>query len=327
MEHKYKITAELTAEEAANITPESSVAVKLADTESSFNFLIQSIERSPSGIRIVLDDFKKLIKALAILFKGSAAKMRLLSISLVYLSLTPSSISMFFIRGWRMGIISRMTSQNSKFGIAPPVDSLTQIGYFIKEGIKLVIARFVYDFPKILILVMVGYDYASLIVDLGYYFFTSLFDFNNEGEPQSLRSVVEGSSVKLTNGFIASLIFYVLYSVIVTPAFKIMEIKYAVKSISYRSFFSLGELFKSFRLYRKYRSTTLEMYFWDVLVSTISLLIGLLLFTTLPILIIFHPLWKLPFNHWTKSYGYGLLARRLIANNELKIVSTIDDFL
>lgn len=316
MGHNYKIITKLSAEEAQQIQQGEKIRLGSDSSNPEIILEIGSIEVLPTGVKALSEDFKKLIRALVILFKGSAAKISLATISMIYLALTPSGISAFFVRGWRLGIISRMGTLENKVGIAPQIRSLTQIGHHINEGIKLVLARFIYDIPKILVLVVVGYDYASIIVDFGYFFLSSIF---NSAHSQSLSSMIQATSLKMSNGIIASLVFFALYSLIVTPAFKILEIKYALNQIKYSDFFNLKELFSSLNLYRKYTFNTLEMYFWDLFVTTLSLLVGFFLFSTFPLLIFLHPLWKLPFSHWAKSYGYGLLARRLIFNNELKV--------
>ena len=198
--------------------------------------------------------------------------------------------------------------------LLPKIGNLLSIGNFIKEGIKLIGARAVYDFPKIFILVAIGYDHIGLIVDWIDYLITYL---SGDSIPK-FTDKLEESTINFSTTLGIELGFFFLFSLIVTPAYKILELKYSVKMIKYIDFFSLAELKKSFGLYYKYNITTIGMYFWDVLLSVLSVVVGIILLMLFPLLLPFvHPIYKLLFCHFPKSYGYGLLARRMYLNGDL----------
>ncbi|MCB0370431.1 MAG: DUF4013 domain-containing protein [Bdellovibrionales bacterium] len=244
--------------------------------------------------------------------KKGASRSKLLSLSFVYTLLIPSGVAIFFIRGWRFGIVKRMIKSDPSQAISPNLNSLHDLGTFIRDGIRLFGAKALYDLPKLLILVAIGYDHIELIIDWIYFFLTKV---PGMGDYQSLA---ETSMIKFSTTLLIQLIFFMIASFLITPAFKISMIKYANGNISYAGFFSIKEIKDSYRIYQRYKTRTLTAYIWDVFVTGLSTIIGFILMILFPFIIwLAIPLYKLVFKHWPKAYAYGMLARRLAVNGEI----------
>lgn len=317
MPNKYKLIVGLDSAEASQLTYGEVINVVRDSNSDEVNISIQieSIETVPSGFRILAEDFFKLLECFIYPLKDFQSRKNLASIGLIYAFLSPSGMSSFFIRGWRLILIRRMLLIPPSLGIAPKVDSLIKIGDYVKEGIKLVLAKFFYDMPKLLVLAAIGYSHFELMFDWTSYLITNFF---KGYDYESASNLLNASSLKMTKSLATQLIFVLIYSLVVTPAFKILEIKYSIGEIKYKDFFSIKELIKSFMLYRKYKFSTVQMYLWDILLSLLSIVAGLFITITFSMLVLFvYPFYKLLFNHWPKSYGYGLLARRMRANGDL----------
>lgn len=283
------------------------------------DFLLKINSKSPlkGGFNWIVRDFKKLLQALLIPFKNSASRAKLLAITFVYALLTPSGLASFFVRGWRFEVVKRMGEGQPGIPIAPSVNSLAELGENIREGVKLLGAKAAYDIPKIILLVAIGYDHFEMIIDWTYFFFGKIFG-DSEIQNQAFNEFASSSIMNLSTTLIIQLLFILIYSFFFTPAFRITMIKYAKGNIEYKRFFSIEELRDSFKIYRRYKIRTSGAYIWDLLVSTLSMVIGFFLLVFFPIITwIFIPFYKLIFKHWPKAYGYGLLARKLNINGEI----------
>lgn len=317
MSNQYKLTIALSKQEADQVAKQGGISVKSArDRQAEITYLqVESIAPVRSGFGHVINDLKKILKAIRFALQDRFARSRFLSIAMVYVFLTPSGISSFFVRGWRWNLIKNMIQGSRGKGLAPTVNDFSNIGTYIKEGIKLVSAKALYDIPKLLVLVAIGYDHFEFLLDWLDYFLSWFIDSSSS---KAVGTVVDETSVKITKTLVTQLIFYAIYSLLVTPAFKLTEIRYAAGKVPYKAFFSCKELKESYRLYKKYRITTLNMYLWDALVSAASFLVGISLGVILPLYaLVGHPFYKLMFKHLPKAYGYGTLARRLQANGDL----------
>ncbi len=324
MNISYRIIAEMERSKADRISTQlksiesdqKSVAIKIDGptyTDAQKKFSAKSIQRA-TALYDQQQDLKKLFKSLQMPFAIKSSRARFSIIWLIYVFLSPSGMSSFFIRGWRINIIRNMVVNTKGKGLAPKISDLNDVGKCIKEGVKLIGARATYNLPRVLIMIIIGYDFYELIIDWVLFFFSGLV-----GDPNnSVEEMLNQSALYLSISHGGELAFMALYSLFVTPAYKIMEIKYAAGVIEYKKFFNWNELRDSYRLYRKYKFSTVEMYLWDQIVTLISFVSGFIIAIIFPFFFFFlYPLYKLLFSHWPKSYGYGLLARKMYANDDL----------
>lgn len=300
---------DLLTEGATIIVPENH------DSKQELILRIIKLEKLKGGFDWVIRDFNKLVKALSLPFSNKTSRAKLVTLVFVYVLLSIPKISIFFIRGWRLGVISRMINPNPNVAIVPSVNTLNELGENIRQGVRLIGARAAYKLPELIILAAIGYDHLEMIIDWIYFFFGRLF---GEAQSANVGDFVSNSFSDLSVTLFIQLLFFVFLSVIITPAYRIMVIKYANGNMEYNRFFNLAEIRDSFRLYKKYVKRTFGAYFWDIIVSGVSLFVGFVMFLIFPYAyFILMPFYKLAFKHWPKSYGYGLLGRRLKANGEI----------
>lgn len=295
-------------ERGTNISLEENTAFP-----NGLNLKVDSIEPiQKDALLTIRKHLNQLFSAVFIPLSNSVSRSKLFSLSFLYTMLIPSGVAVFFIRGWRFEIVKRMIASEPYQAIAPNVHSLNDLGIFIRDGIRLFGAKALYDLPKLLILVAIGYDHIEMIIDWIYYFFTKV---PGMGDAQNFAAT---SAIKFSTTLLIQLAFFIIASFIITPAFKINMIKYATGKISFAGFFSLRELKDSFTLYRRYKTLTITTYLWDALVSGVSTILGFMLMVLFPFIFwLLIPIYKLLFKHWLKAYGYGILARRLIINGEI----------
>lgn len=283
---------------------------------NQLSFKVQEIKPYKTSIlSLFLKDIKRLFQAVFIPIKNNLSRAKLFNLSVIYALLVPSGISIFFIRGWRFEIVKRMIKAEENKAIAPSMNSLDVLGGFIRDGALLFGVKLLYDIPKILILVALGYDHLELIIHWIYTYVSAAFGF---GMPENFA---RDAFVDFRFTIFLQITIYLIMSFIITPAFKISMMKYANGAMDFKGFFRLKEIKHSFCIYRKYKTSTITTYIWDgiVTISTNFLGIGFALFLVpiAPLLIIFIPLYKVLFKHWPKAYGYGKLAQRLVANGEI----------
>lgn len=284
---------------------------------------INSQESNNSGtskntIKAVLDYFNKQLKASILPLRSHAGRARFIVISLVYTILSASpGFSIFFIRGWRLGVAGLMTDFSKRI-IAPKIVKIQDVGFYMGQGIVIVASKAVYEIPRILFMVIFGYEFVELFFDFCYWIFLFLFTeesrgfftYGNAPENAIFLSLGISSAVKL--------VFISLYGLIVTPAFKIMSFRYVLNEITFKEFFNIKILKKSFVIYRKHPGSTLASYVWSQTVGLVSNFLALLFLPIFNIasLLVF-PTYFLLFKHWPKAYGYGRLARKLVLVGDL----------
>lgn len=309
---------DLTEDQVSQMVPDSEILVQNSQRfPDGIQLRIQSVEKIRKDLSaIITKDFTRLIAAVFIPIRKGASRSKLLSLSFLYALLIPSGVGVFFIRGWRFEIVKRMIRNQPGQPIAPGVGTLDELGIFIRDGVRLFGAKALYDLPKLVILVAIGYDHIEMIIDFIFYFFGRVPGFGDSS--QSFASFAESSGMKFSTTVMIQILFFMISSFIITPAFKITMMKYANGKISYRRFFNVEEIKDSFRIYRKYKTRTIAAYLWDAAVTGLTGIIGVFLMILFPFIIWFAiPMYKLLFKHWSKAYGYGMLARRLAANGEI----------
>lgn len=314
---EYDLYLELDEKEFKDISNSKLLRIRTPiEEDEEYCIQIDSIEEAPlKGFKIAKSNIVKLIQALKVPFLNNASFRQAIKTFLLYLYLSPSRISVFFIRGWRLQIIRNMiTSTHREIGLSPSINRISLIGDYIKEGVLLIAAKVIYDLPKVFIITAIGYHYIEFILDWITFIFGNFFGQTGV----SFNEMVDDTKFKVTLTLSIQLLFIVLYSIVITPVYKINEIKYALNTISYQDFFKIEEIKDSFKKYRSYRVTTLQVYSWDLCVSITSFIFGSLFLILMPWLyLILIPFYKLFFKHWPKAYGYGLLARKMDANNDL----------
>ncbi|MEM6766930.1 MAG: hypothetical protein AAF655_18485 [Bacteroidota bacterium] len=316
MAQTYKITSQLTRSDKQILEEGQIVSVNQPKylEQETISIAVESVKEADSLTAIVTKDLNKIIQAIKVALGDASSKARFLIIGIVYLFLTPSGMAIFFIRGWRFDLIKRMLSTKSS-GLAPEINSLTQIGIHVKEGIKIFGARAVYEIPKIIVLAAIGYSHWELVFDWTQYLLGRMFSPANAVD---FSTQIQTTQLSLGITFMVEFVFYLILSFVITPAYKLTEIRYASGQIPYKSFFSMSVLQESYKLYKKYRFSTLTMYIWDIIISILSTLVAFITFIILPFIsFLVLPFYKLIFKHLAKAYGYGVLARRLQANGDL----------
>lgn len=264
-------------------------------------------EEPKNQITKIAPYFKKQFKAIGLPLKEKYGRTKFFAIAAIYASMSITVlIGSFFVRGWQLGVIYNIARRVPV--IAPSIEKLVDVGKFIADGILLIFVKFLYDVPKILFLVIFGFELIELGLDFLYWFID--FTFGNESRFY-FEYVKEKGLPEMKESLSWKLILYMVYSSIVTPVFKIMSIKYAFarrRSI----FFNIREIIDSFRVYYSRSRSTLAAYLWDLLVTGIGSLLTLL-FLFIPVLGLFAAAFaRFVFTHWPKSYGYGTLARTYI---------------
>lgn len=314
----YRLFLQLDADSAGHLHADRDIKVHGKTGDGELYLKIFKQKAAPSGIGLILQDFKKLAKAIKLPLQSAAGRSKFFATSLVYIFLSVSGVSIFFIRGWRLGVIKRMADRNIGTPLCPEVHSLQQLGEYVKHGIRLIAGKAAYDLPKILILAAIGYDHFELILEWLHYFFVQIFPIGGMDPATAVGDLANSSVSKLSFTLGLQFIFLLIYSFFFTPAFRITAIKYAVGKIPFKNFFNWDEMKDSFRIYKRFKTTTMEAYVWDVLVSSLSYLAGFILLIMFPFIsIAVIACYKLLFKHWPKAYGYGVLARRMRDNGEI----------
>ncbi|WP_020538844.1 hypothetical protein [Lewinella cohaerens] len=312
----YELFVDLSNERAKELEGKRIIVTNPPGGAEALALDIQEVEEIPlQGFKIPLNEISKLKNALIVPLSDSASRRRVWQTLLVYVFLSPSRISTFFIRGWRLDIIRNMILSTQKVtGIAPTVNRLSNIGGNIKQGAVLIGLKLVYDLPKILILTAVGYHYIEFILD----WLTFIFGNAIGSSSATFDSMIDDTQFKVSLAFSFQVLFILIYSFFVTPMFKINEIKYAKGNIELKDFFKAEEIIDSYKKYKKYKMSTLQVYIWDLLVTGASWFFGFFLVIFFPWLyFIINPLYKLLFKHWPKAYGYGLLGKKMEANGDI----------
>lgn len=312
----YELFVDLNYERAKELEGKRIIVTNPSGGGEALVLDIEDVEEVPlQGFKVPLNEISKLKSALTVPLSDSASRSRVWQTLLVYVFLSPSRISTFFIRGWRLDIIRNMIlSTQTTTGIAPVVNRLSNIGEDIKQGAVLIGLKLIYDLPKILILTAVGYHYIEFILDWLTFIFGNAFGTSST----TFDSMMNDTQFKVSLAFFFQALFVVIYSFFVTPMFKINEIKYAKGNIELKDFFKVEEIIDSYKKYKKYKMSTLQVYIWDLLVTGGSWVFGFFLMIFFPWLyFIVNPFYKLLFKHWPKAYGYGLLGRKMEANGDI----------
>lgn len=269
-------------------------------------------EKRDNQITKIIPYFSKQFNAIWLPLSEKYGRSKYLSIAAIYASMSITVlIGSFFVRGWQLGVIYNIARRMPV--IAPSIEKLADVGKFIADGILLIFIKFLYDVPKILFLVVFGFELIEAGLDFLYWF----IDFTFGDETKSYFGYLKENSLpEMKESFIWQLIIYLVYSTIVTPVFKIMSMKYAFSRRS-AIFFNGKEIIDSLRVYYSRSRSTLAAYLWDLLVTGIGSLLTLF-FLFIPVLGIFAAAFaRFAFTHWPKSYGYGTLARIYIETRVL----------
>lgn len=285
---------------------------------------IESISEVSASPGFIARDILKIVQFWGKAVGNSANRKRLLSSILAYILLTPSAVSSFFIRGWRFALVREVLLTDGRASL-PRLNDIWKIGEAVKQGVKLIGAKFMYDVPKFLILFVFAYDLIDAIIDWFYFLFFQWW-MEPAAEVQTASGMVDATVTNFSLSFSSAILLYIVYSCFLTPAFKISEIKYAAGQMKYKGFFDPKELKSSFRLYRKYSAQTLEMYVYDNILMVVSIVIGLffsLIFP--PFILLIYPTVKLMLNHMPKYYGYALLAQRMQENGDIVVREQLAD--
>lgn len=319
MKNTFKVTLQLDEASADIIAREQFIQVTSNNATYPDVYLdVQTLKANDSIIGEAAKEGKSIFAFWSEVIQSSIARQRIISALVAYILLTSSSMSSFFIRGWRLSLIRQMLQPNSSSPI-PQIPDLWSIGESVKQGFKLIGVKFCYDIPKYLFLVAFSYDFIDAIMDWCYYIFRIIF---GSSATETVADVAAQTVTSFSISFSTSLMLYIVYSCLVTPAFKISEIKYAAGAMPFKGFFNPKELLHSFQLYRKYRIKTFGAYVYDNFVTVGSFIFGLVLgisflLAIVPFLLFVMPTIKLILNHLPKYYGYGLLARRMHTNGDL----------
>lgn len=321
MKNTFKITLQLDEASAEAISREQSIRITSDNSSYPDVYLdVQSVRPVASVMGTAVSEGKSIFAFWSEVLQNAVARQRLSSALVAYILLTSSGISSFFIRGWRLSLIKQMLRTNTRTAM-PPISTLWSIGESVKQGFKLIGVKFCYDIPKYLFLVAFSYDFIDAIMDWCYYIFRIIF---GSSATETVADVAAQTVTSFSISFSTSLMIYVVYSSLVTPAFKISEIKYAAGTMPFKGFFDPKELLHSFQLYRKYRIKTFATYVYDNVVTIgsfiFSIVLGLsLLVFIVPFILFLLPAIKLLLNHLPKYFGYGQLARRMQANGDLSV--------
>jgi hypothetical protein len=319
MKNTFKVTLKLDEASAEVIAREQFLRVS-SDNPSfpEVHMDVKTIQSGDSLLGTAAKEARGIFSFWSEVISNGIARQRLSSTLAAYILLASSPVASFFIRGWRLSLIRQMLEPDATSPI-PPISDLWSIGESVKEGLKLIGVKFCYDAPKYLFLVAFSYDFIDAILDWCYYIFRVLF---GSGATETVAEVASQTVTSFEISLSTSLIIYIVYSCLVTPAFKISEIKYAAGKMSFKGFFSPKELAHSFKLYRKYRFKTFSAYLYDNIVTVGSFFFALgvtinFLFVIIPFIVFVLPTIKLLLNHLPKYYGYGLLAQRMQVNGDL----------
>lgn len=281
-----------------------------ADQESEYYRVVDI--QWPGILDAAREDWNKLKDSLKLPMERGKSARQFHVTMLIYLILSVSGIGSFFVRGWRFRIVQNMFPGNPE-GVGPDISSFSRIGEMIFIGMKLVIAKLVFEIPKIFLLAAWGYTHLTAIAAWFLYFFQTTFSDREE----SYEEMLVGSGIEILYSLIAVLVISLLMSYIITPVYKIHEIKYAAGKISFRDFFRLSHIKDSLRIYRANKTKTLQKLIWTQMLTLVSLIVGLICIVIFPPLIIVHFLYKFYFSHWPKAYAFGLLGNKLAKTNQI----------
>lgn len=313
MSTKYKLNLRMDEATAGQLEPGTRLRVTDQSGREVYLEVGQRTNLSSVG-GAVSSDLGSFWKGFRLPLADRSSRRRLGAIYLTYAFLRAGGLSSFFVRGWRVAIIRRMTGADPAVGLAPPVRKLRDIGRYVDDGVKMISLNMLFKLPSILIMVIVGFSNMELLLSALENFVGLLFGGESA---QPWGKFFSESSFNWSLSLGTQLLLLAGFSLVVTPAIKIMEMRYALGYLKYRDFFRWEEIKRAFLLHRKYKFKTIPVYLWDVLLTGVSFVVGLLM-TMLPLfLLVVYPAYKLVFNHWPKYYAYGSLARRMQLNGDL----------
>lgn len=248
--------------------------------------------------------------------KGGITKMLMVSL-LAYVPFLGS----LFIRGWRQEIIKKITTGEEL--VIPKISSLTQIGYYTKEGLKILVFRAFYLVPAFVLAAIFGLDIFEIIANV----LANIF-LVHKGQIviAEIRSIIVTG---LTGMVLLQAVIYTLYALIFWPLFRVAQIRYAYLKDN-KVFYSTTYLKSNLALLKKYRKYVFPTFAIAVLSDFLFLFsVALTTAATFGIgLFLASPFLSVITKHWPKGASYGNLGRLFyqdVVKNQTNIFFIVGD--
>lgn len=227
----------------------------------------------------------------------------------VFVSFVPF-INLLLLRGWRMELTHRIgwgyerILPSSKFG---------KIIQYAKNGLKLWIATAVYLLIPGLLISKLGLKGTSVIVENFQALFTYLRDYWRGNAEQGILSfAITWLFAIIFKGFLAFLIQNI-WLIIYLPMYRIAMIRTSLTGNLLASHLALGKNFTFLR--RNFKS--IFLLFALFFTGWIAIYLVTILFTMTVILVPLIPVFILYMGYWSSGYDYGLLAKRMVEQENL----------
>ncbi len=216
-------------------------------------------------------------------------------------------------RGWRLEIVRRVALDEEHKMPSLRVDSLLM--YFLR-GLVLIISRYVYFIPLIIISLLSAWRVLNLATTLLFLLIQAIVGWAeyNEVLNYTLGTLLPQLGVEI----LIELVLLSFYVILIWPIYRIIMVQFALKKSPWYGFFSPAQIRKAFKVFRKNASSIYGIYGLVVSVDVvISYLKWTLIISTFGLALILSPTIDLIFRHWIKGYAYGMLGKELIQRDQL----------
>lgn len=223
-----------------------------------------------------------------------------------------------FIRGWRLDIVRRVGLGEEIINYVPDLQPLSVLRY-LKKGFVLMLMRGIYFLPHFIFIALTSNRLLGILVQIFWWLWEKFWS----GKDQSFINYILQILPEIFFDILLQLVILALYMVVVWPIYRITMIKYALGIIRGYDFLNPHVIKDSIHIYRKEAGLVLGIYFWTFVVEfALGIVSRIISIITLGFGRFFiTPGINLVFKHWPISFGYGVLARKLLEKGHIKLKS------
>lgn len=226
-----------------------------------------------------------------------------------------------FLRGWRLEVVRRVAlgTKNPVPGMRPDL-----IFRYFYKGLVLIIMRYIYFFPLLIVGVLSGAKMLNIVKELVFYLYDKVTKVDSMGFAEFLSAkVIPQAGIEI----LIQLVMIGLYVVLVWPVYRLIMIQYALKLTNGFGFLDPEVIRRNIGIFRQH---TLEVYGIYGFVVALDVFVGWFAtvapFFTLGIFWLISPIYYLLMRHWVKGFAYGILGKRLIAAGTLQPKGVMQEF-
>lgn len=216
-------------------------------------------------------------------------------------------------RGWRLEIVRRVGLEHN---VQVPGARPDLLFRYLWKGLVLIFMRTLYFLPLIIMGLFSSGKYFDLAIEFVKYLWEKANDLDNAG---IMEFIFKKVLVEAWIDVIIQLLVLSLYVVFIWPVYRLIMVQYALGLTNAFGFLNPAVIKKSIGIFRRNPAMVYGIYAFSVALDCLAFFSGFILpILTLGLYYLIKPVFSLLIKHWGKGYAYGMLARQLIAINELQ---------